>query len=267
MIADPFKVLGIRPEATDQELKKAYRELSKKYHPDANPNDPKIAEEKFKEVQEAYRQITEARERGTSPYGSTPHPSSYQQAAGYGSQNTGSYGNTASYRKTSGQNGNGTRWEYREYSDPRSAFDDFFTQWANAQKTQNTNASYSGQDPRNAVHAAVDLINAYRYGDAVDALSRVPLSQRNAQWYYVSAIANQGAGNNFTAVQHAKQAVDLEPGNLQYKQLLSRLQSGRNTYQSRGESYSSPISGSGWCISLCALNLLCNLCGGTGFYI
>ena len=49
MIADPYRILGIREDATDQELKKAYRDLSKKYHPDANPNDPKAAEEKPKE--------------------------------------------------------------------------------------------------------------------------------------------------------------------------------------------------------------------------
>ena len=56
---DPYKVLGISSDATDEEVKKAYRELSRKYHPDANANNPlkDLAEEKFKEVQAAYSQI------------------------------------------------------------------------------------------------------------------------------------------------------------------------------------------------------------------
>ena len=56
---DPYKVLGIAPGATDEEIKRAYRNLSRKYHPDANVNNPDRAqaEEKFKEVQMAYDQI------------------------------------------------------------------------------------------------------------------------------------------------------------------------------------------------------------------
>ena len=47
---DPYKVLGISSDATDEEVKKAYRELSRKYHPDANANNPlkDLAEEKFR---------------------------------------------------------------------------------------------------------------------------------------------------------------------------------------------------------------------------
>lgn len=254
MIADPYKVLGIGSDATDGELKKAYRALSKKYHPDANPDDPEAAEEKFKEIQEAYRQITDARERGTSAYG--PEPGSGANA-GYGS---GAQGTWQTY-------GTGSGTTYREYDNPYSAFEDFFTQWQRAsQQSQNANGSYAGGRFDNILQAAVNYINTNHYREALTALAGVPENMRGSRWYYLAAVAHHGSGNNITALDYAKRAVDLEPGNITYQQLLQRL-SGRGTwYQSRGERYT-PVSGSsGWCLSLCAMNLLCNLCGGGGFF-
>ena len=69
---DPYTVLGVARDATEEEIKKAYRALSRKYHPDANVNNPNKdkAEERFKEIQQAYQQIIEQRERGAAGYGS-----------------------------------------------------------------------------------------------------------------------------------------------------------------------------------------------------
>ena len=84
---DPYSVLGVSQNASDDEVKKAYRELARKYHPDNYQNNPlaDLAEEKMKEINEAYDAITKQRSGGS--YG-TSRDSGYQsgyQSGGYSS--------------------------------------------------------------------------------------------------------------------------------------------------------------------------------------
>ena len=87
---DPYKVLGVSRDAADEEIKKAYRTLSRKYHPDANINNPMRdeAETRFKEVQQAYQQIMDEREHGytggTGGYGNTGSYGGYGGFGGFG---------------------------------------------------------------------------------------------------------------------------------------------------------------------------------------
>ena len=60
---DYYEVLGVNKNATDDELKKAYRKLAKKYHSDANPDNKAEAEAKFKEVNEAYEVLSDSQKR------------------------------------------------------------------------------------------------------------------------------------------------------------------------------------------------------------
>ena len=93
---DPYSVLGVSRDASDDEIKKAYRKLSRKYHPDANINNPNKAqaEEKFKEVQQAYEQIMKERE-----YGSSGNYNSYGGFGGFGTQGQNTYQDEEAVRR------------------------------------------------------------------------------------------------------------------------------------------------------------------------
>ena len=85
-MSDPYSVLGVSPNASDEEIKKAYRELARKYHPDNYQNNPlaDLAEEKMKEVNEAYDAINKMRSGGSHSGGGSYGGSAYQQSGGYG---------------------------------------------------------------------------------------------------------------------------------------------------------------------------------------
>lgn len=90
---NPYEVLGVSPEASDEEIKKAYRELAKKYHPDkyANTDLAELAGEKMKEINAAYEEIEKMRKEGTA--GTSTSSGGY----GYSSSGYASGGTDARY--------------------------------------------------------------------------------------------------------------------------------------------------------------------------
>ena len=101
MIDDPYKVLGVSRDASDEEIKRAYRRLAKKYHPDLNPGDAEAAR-KMQEVNAAYEQIKDPDKAAQNSSGSyNPYGS-----GGYNPFGSGGYGGYdpfgSSYRQSSG---------------------------------------------------------------------------------------------------------------------------------------------------------------------
>lgn len=212
MIDDPYKVLGVSRDASDEEIKRAYRRLAKKYHPDLNPGDAEAAR-KMQEVNAAYEQIKDPDKAaqnssgGYNPYGS----------GGYNPFGSGGYGGYdpfgSSYRQSSG-------------------------------------SSYQ--------QSAAQYIRFGRYREALNTLEAA--SERDAQWYYLSALANDGLGNQVTALEHIRRAVSMEPDNPEYLRVLDAMESGGTAYRQRTGDFRGFTMGATPCSSLCLCYLLQLFC-------
>jgi len=224
---DPYEVLGVSRDASDEDIKKAYRKLAKQYHPDVNPGD-KTAEEKMKEINAAYDAI----KNGTA--------SQYGQQGGYGGYGGYGYGGYSGYGGA-GQGG----WQTYTW-DP-------FRGWT-AYGSQQTR-----QDPEETpeLRAARNYIAARHYAEALHVLSNI--ADRTAKWYYYSAIANAGQGNRILALEHARQACKMDPGNAEYETYLDELERGGNAYRQAG-GYNQGMSMGRYCASLCLFNMCLNMC-------
>jgi len=196
---NPYEVLGVSRNASIDEIKKAYKELSRKYHPDSYVGNPlsSLAEEKFKQVQEAYDAIMKEK-NGDFNY-------------------TDNYNNSGYYNGESGE-----------------------------------------------MAEVYNLLGRRAYSQALSLLDSMP--NRNAKWYYYSAIAQVGLGNNLRGMEYARMAVSMEPNNIEYQNLVNRLSFQGNRYGEVRNVYRGGRSGfddaTDLCCKLWLADSLCECMGG-----
>ena len=249
MAMDPYKVLGIEPGASPDDVKKAYRKKARENHPDLNPGD-EAAAKRMNEVNEAYDRIVNpekyARERradasspggpygpyGGNPYGSPNGPSS---GSPYGGGQGGAYG----------------PYDWID-------LDDLFG-FGRAGRDEPIRPEPSAGDPPEA-RRAIDQINAGLYDQAVGTLDGIPGAGRSARWYYLSAIANQGAGNAVLAFDHIRKAVQMDPGNPDYARAQRSFQQAGQAYQQESQAQGFSMGGVNFgtvCCGLLAAQMFC----------
>ena len=215
MMDDPYKVLGVEPGASDEEIKKAYRRLAKKYHPDLNPGD-EVAARKMKEVNAAYERIKNPEKYQSSQSGNTGY-------GGYNQYDPFGWGSYGGYQQRTTQSGD----QYQR--------------------------------------AAEQYIRFGQYQQAINALSNS--AEKNARWYYLSAVAHYGMGNQVTALEHIRRAVSMEPDNQEYLNLLNRIEYGGSAYRQQAGNFGGFSMRMDPCTNLClcwVINLFC--CGGRGMF-
>ena len=203
---DPYQILGVSENASDEEIKKAYRELARKYHPDNYHDNPMadLAQEKMKEINAAYEQITKERASGRRTGGA------------YGG---GSYG-YGGYQSYGGYGGS---------------------------------QSYSGQS--SVLQQARIAINTGNISRAEALLANY--SDHNAEWNFLKGVVCYRRGWMDEALRYYRTAVQMDPGNAEYRQALDYMEGTDDTAYRPGGSFGTLCSGNP-CLSMCCLYTLCS---------
>ncbi|NSW90650.1 MAG: J domain-containing protein [Firmicutes bacterium] len=200
---NPYEVLGVKEGASEEEIKKAYRELVKKYHPDQYRDNPlaKLAEEKLREINEAYEYLMK---QGSSKSGRT----------------------------------------YRNYKD-------------SSYSTRDNN--YYSRNIYNNVRVHINNGNIRMAEEILD-----DIANRDAEWYYLKGLVFLRKGWHDDAYTYIQTAINMDPGNIEYREVLNRMNMAYRNYRAGGyrQGHSNDIDLCTFCQCLWCSDCCCECMGG-----
>ena len=221
-MSDPYNVLGVSANSSDDEIKKAYRDLARKYHPDNYVDNPlaDLAQEKMKEINEAYDTITKERAESSARQGS------------YSSARQGSY---SSARQAS---------SYGEYSQQTG-----YNQGGYA------NYGYSTGNPTyDEIRRLISL------GNVVEAERRLNmLRTRDAEWNFLMGRVFERKGWYDEARNYYRVACALSQNNREYADAYRRMENTNTAYSNMFNRSSGTCD---ICTTLICANCMCDICCG-----
>lgn len=252
MEQNPYKVLGIREGASYDEIKKAYRELAKKYHPDKYQNNPlsDLADQKMREINAAYDSLL--KNAGGA----------YQ----YQAENGQTYENSTGSARASSQSQQSAD-DRRRQEEARRAQQQWQQQQQQQQKQQqqqwNGQAQTGFAGDTEEESRARSMINNGNLNEAQRILDRMQV--RNASWYYLQGLVFLRRGWYDRGYASVQRATMMDPANFEYRTTLNNLAGQyqgfrqNNAYYAgrRGDPDMCQICGTLWCADSC-----CECAGG-----
>lgn len=250
MKKNPYKVLGVKEGASYDEIKKAYRELAKRYHPDRYRDNPlaDLADEKMREINEAYDFVM--KNAGGSAY-------QYQSETDQSYDNSNASQSNTSYRNQyqNQQPGGGTQSQDQQQSQQQS-------QQQTQQQTQQQ-SQYGYADETELERQARMFVNNGNLNEAQKVLDK--MRNRNANWFYLQGLVFLRRGWYDRGYSNIQKASSMDPNNFEYRNALNNMSNQstgfrQNNYYrntSRGNPDMCQICGTLWCADSC-----CECAGG-----
>ena len=201
MKKDPYKVLGIKHGASYDEIKKSYRELAKKYHPDRYQNNPlsDLAEEKMREINDAYDTLM---------------------------KNAGGNYQYQSYSEQSYENSNASQGPYGGQYQRQQQSKSQSTNNQRQQQSKSQNQYAPDSELAQRVRAYINsgnLVEAQKYLDR--------MKNRDASWYYLQGLIFLRKGWYDRGYTNIQKASNMEPSNYEYRNALNNLNQQASGYR------------------------------------